>query len=183
MALARGRKNKDDAVAHRRAIVAKLFLQGMWQSDIAKHVNVTQQQVSSDIQFLRKQWRTTAIDDYKAKQDEELAKINLLEQEYYEAWNKSKTQFKARSIKGRELEGSEGQSAKQIIEKQERTEDRVGDPRYLQGIQWCIEQRCKILGIPNKAPDQEIKHSLDLSNLSAEELLLLSKIKNLSGVD
>jgi hypothetical protein len=23
----------------------------------------------------------------------------------------------------------------------------AGDPRFLAGIQWCIEQRCKILGL------------------------------------
>ena len=26
-------------------------------------------------------------------------------------------------------------------------ETTLGDPRYLQGIQWCIQERCKILGL------------------------------------
>jgi hypothetical protein len=28
-----------------------------------------------------------------------------------------------------------------------RGEDPCGDPRYLEGVQWCVEQRCKILGL------------------------------------
>lgn len=171
-----GRKNKQDAVDQRRSIVAKLFLQGMWQSDIAKHVNVTQQQVSKDIAVIRDTWRKSTIEDYNSKVDEELAKINLLEQEYYDAWNRSKDPFKARSIKGRQV----GESS-EIVEKQERTEERNGDPRYLQGVQWCIEQRCKILGIPSKLPTQPVDHTFDLSNLSDEELALLAAIKHKVG--
>jgi predicted transcriptional regulator len=170
-----GRKNTLDAVANRRATVARLFLQGMWQADIAKHVNVTQQQVSKDIQVIRALWSKSMVEDYNQKVDEELAKINLLEQEYHEAWSRSKEQFKSRSIKGRAI-GEENPT--QLVEKHERTEERVGDPRYLQGIQWCIEQRCKIMGIPDKAPKQEVVHSLDLTDLSDEQLRLLSEIKS-----
>lgn len=174
-----GRKNKKDIVADRRSVVAKLYLQGMWQTDIAAQVGVTQQQVSKDLVIIREKWKQSTISDYSAKVDEELAKINLLEQEYYDAWNRSKKEFVSKSTKRRKPADSK---TYKISEKQKKVEERNGNPQYLQGVQWCIDQRCKILGIPAKLPTQPLEHSFDLSGLTMEQLQVLEAVKTKTDV-
>lgn len=168
-----GRKSNKEIVARRRAIVAELYLKGYYQSEIAQQVNVTQQQISSDLKALRKQWKESAIRDYDAALDEELARINRRETEAWDAWERSKQQFKQRNIKGRSV----GEAQTSVTEKSERIEDRNGDPRYLNIVETCSKQRCELLGL-NKAPLEKPKEvNLNLTGLTTEELLALSKIK------
>jgi hypothetical protein len=79
----------------------------------------------------------------------ELEKLNILERTYWEAWEKSQTDT---TISQTKKKGSP--KSVDSIEKIENERYSTGDPRYLQGIERCIEQRCKILGL--NAP-KEIK--------------------------
>jgi hypothetical protein len=67
-----------------------------------------------------------------------LARIDRLEQQYWDAWQASKNE---RQISVTEQTSGDGEKLKAGIRKVEQT----GDPRYLAGVQWC--QRCKILGL------------------------------------
>src|SRR5262249_24223213 len=63
------------------------------------------------------------------------------EREYWAAWEASK---KEREITTTEqLTGGDGDRLKAVVRKEQQT----GDPRYLAGVQSCIEQRCKLLGL------------------------------------
>ena len=74
----------------------------------------------------------------------ELAKVNKLEQEYWEAWERSKTAKRRTEIEGGEMVGSNITGG---TVKKRTTEQIFGDPRYLEGVQWCIERRCRMLGL------------------------------------
>ncbi len=63
------------------------------------------------------------INEAKAK---ELARVDHLEREYWEAWERSVGEHRTKTLK---------------------TEEINGDPRYLSGIQWCINKRCELLGL------------------------------------
>lgn len=125
---------------HDLAITSEQYLRGKTQMDIAAALGITQQQVSQDIKELRRRWREAGIRDINAAQEQELAKIDNLEVEYWRAWERScaaaVTETKRQSKRG-EADTKE----QQIV-----TKDQIGDPRFLQGVQWCIERRCKILG-------------------------------------
>lgn len=71
-----------------------------------------------------------------------LACLDLLECKYWEAWEKSKEDFKAEIVKVKKRKGKSD-----LIEKKIVTHNRCGDPRYLHGVLKCIDQRCKILGL------------------------------------
>ena len=71
-----------------------------------------------------------------------LACLDLLECRYWEAWEKSKEDFRAEIVKVRKRKGKPDWIEKKII-----THTRCGDPRYLHGVGKCIDQRCKILGL------------------------------------
>ncbi|NIN36653.1 MAG: hypothetical protein GTO60_16780 [Gammaproteobacteria bacterium] len=145
-------------------IIAKLYLAGNLQSEIAAHISairdytLTQQQISKDIAFIRRQWvkeTTMALDEAKAL---ELIKIDKAEREYWEAWEASKKPRKRTSKRGSD-------------DVTMALEERTGDPRYLAGVMSCIQQRCKLLGI--EAPQRTEHTGKDGDDLFG---LLLSRL-------
>lgn len=132
-----------------RAKITELYIQGHYQSDIAEQLGLTQPQISYDLKVIQKEWvknTTLSLDEYKGK---ELAKIDHLECVYWQAWDRSLRDFKSKIIKGKGI-GKDKETGKPIADSTEqtmKTEDRNGDPRYLDGVMKCIEQRCKLLGI------------------------------------
>jgi len=124
-------------IASDRLEVARLYLQGKYQHEIAEVLGVCQQQVSYDLKAIQKQWQdipSAKLDELKAK---ELTRIDNLERTYWEAWEKSQ--------QPKEITSSAKVGEKVKVGK--RTEQRNGNPAYLSGVQWCIERRCKLLGL------------------------------------
>ena len=138
-----------------RREIARLYLRGWKQAEIAERLSgsedreyaLSQQMISYDIKRLIEQWRASALLDLDQAKAEELAKVNQLEVEYWEAWENSKATLKRQ----RGQKKVDGQLTEQTISVNERD----GDPRFLTGVQWCIERRCKILGL-----DAPSKHDL-----------------------
>ena len=116
---------------------AAAYLRGKRQVDIAEELGVSQQQVSYDIKVLHRRWRESALIDLNEAKQRELARIDTLELEYWQAWEASRGE-RQRSAVSKTGETSRAQIVKY---------DSPGDPRFLAGVQWCVEQRCKILGI------------------------------------
>jgi len=120
-----------------------MYLQGVTQAEIGQRLGVSQPQISYDLRTLRNRWLQSSlvnIDEAKAR---ELARVDHLEREYWEAWEKSKNPVK--TIASKKVDG-------QQIEKTIQGETGTGDPRYLSGVQWCINKRCEVLGLnaPNR---------------------------------
>ena len=134
-----------------RVLVADLYKKGYEQNDIAKVVGICQATVSNDIKALIEDWRKSSLIDINDAQQVELMRINKLEVEYWEAWEESKKEFKSSSVKKKGAIPVQNKDGENItvspIETTLRNENRCGDPRYLQGIQWCINKRCEILGL------------------------------------
>ena len=122
-----------------RAETARLYLQGWYQVDIAAHIGVSRTQITYDLKVLQKRWQQSALIDIDKAKAKELAKADYLEREYWEAWAKSK----AKGIRARTVKQRDGQVFSVATE----ADNREGDPRFLAGVQWCIERRCRILGI------------------------------------
>lgn len=119
--------------------VADFYCKGWRQCNIAQELGVDPSQISYDLRILRGRWErasTHKIDRYKAQ---ELAKIDHLEREYWDAWKRSK-QAGLKISKKREVNG-------RMVTDTQQAENPPGNPRFLDGVQWCIERRCKILGI------------------------------------
>lgn len=114
-----GRKkgNRSDSQKERdRREISRRYLKGELQWDIADALGIDQAIVSRELKTIQKQWQIDSIFDFNEAKQKELAKIDNLELEYWDSWQTSKA------------------------------ERASGDPRFLQGIQWCITKRCEILG-------------------------------------
>ena len=129
-----------------RAKIAKLYLKGWLQVEIADELGLNQSTVSRDLAALRDKWQESALVDINEAKSKELAKIDTLEIEYWQAWRRSQedavTQIDEKTGTGKDQE-----TAKLTRKQSERRVGQVGDAQFLRGVQWCIEQRCKIFGL------------------------------------
>ena len=117
--------------------IAGLYLTGKTQDAIAQELGVTQQQISYDLKTIQERWRKSALVDLNEAKQRELERIDVLEREYWQAWEASKGE-QSRSTASKTGDVSRAQVVKY---------ESAGDPRFLAGVQWCVEQRCKILGL------------------------------------
>lgn len=133
--------------------IASLYFEGKTQAEIAGQLNITQQQVSYDLKTLQTRWSESAIVKIDEAKGRELAKVDKLELEYWSAYRKSQKEFRSVSAKRNRIDvpknedGEKVSKTGKITELNVKREMRVGDPRYLAGVSWCIERRCKILGL------------------------------------
>lgn len=133
--------------------ITAMYLKGMYQSDIAAELGLSQGQISNDIKIIQKRWQSQTslnLDEAKSK---ELARIDILEREFWQAWETSKSE----RTKARQEIGTtkDPQTGKPVINKSSmEKEQRDGNPAFLQGVLNCIDRRCKLLGID--APTKSI---------------------------
>jgi len=126
-----------------RKEIARRYLQGETQAAIGRALGLTQQMISYDLARIREQWRAAAVRDIDELQAHELAKIDQLEVTYWQAWQRSLEDSTTRTQYVEADKAGKPTPARAAV----RTEQGTGDPRWLAGVQWCIERRCKLLGL------------------------------------
>lgn len=118
-----------------------MYLKGSTQAEIAKAIGVSRVQITQDLKEVRAWWKDRTafdLDEFKAEQ---LAKLDNLERELWQAWDESKKPTISSTVSDTTAGANPGRtrSRKEITS--------AGDPRFLAQIQDCIDQRCKILGL------------------------------------
>lgn len=142
-----GRRRDAAEIARDRRRAADLYLQGWLQADIAADLGIDQSTISRDLKALQSEWLESALINFNEAKAQELAKVDRLEREYWEAWARSCED--AETVRQEGSRKGKGTSGKlPPVDKIVKTsKGQAGDPRFLQGVQWCIDKRCKILGI------------------------------------
>lgn len=125
------------AIAQRRQQVAKLYLQGKGQNEIAQELNLTQATISRDLEQVRTAWRESSIRDFDAQRDLEIARLNQIEKEAWAAWERSQQPAQTAVVSG----AAGSQTAKRTLRHQ------CGNPRFLELALRCNEERRKLLGL------------------------------------
>ena len=135
-----GSKNRRNnlQIENDRQIIKDMYLRGSTQAAIAVIIGVTQQQISNDIKAIQKEWREARVNDLHEAKAKELDRIDALEREYWRQYEESKKPKKSQM----ETVKSNGD-----ISSTKRIEDNGPDPRYLDGVMNCIQERCRILGL------------------------------------
>lgn len=133
--------------ARRHRAVARLYLRGLPQHDIAAKLGISQTTVSQDLTAIRTYWLESCKLDMDAIKAKELAKLDALEMEYWRAWERSKQEHTKRTRTY--VEGTEkGKQAEGLpVTVTETVEQTSGDPRFLAGIESCMLRRAKMLGL------------------------------------
>lgn len=170
-------KRSKAQVERDRVEIARLYLQGESQVDIAGKLGLTQPMVSYDLKAVRAEWLKSSLINYDQAKARELAKIDNLELVYWESWERSLKDFTSRIVKAK---NSASQEEREEATKNAlltiKTEQRVGDPRFLEGIQWCINKRCQIFGLdaPTKINigwQKEVLELLKSGAISEQDIL------------
>lgn len=147
------------------AEIAARYLRGETQAAIADSLGVSQSTVSRDLRELRAFWRESAIRDFDELVAEQLAKIDALEAEYWQAWQRS---LKVKeTIRNESGENDKGPWTKTITSR----EVLIGESSYLAGVERCIAARCKLLGLDKPAKSEvEISSNEGLSKETIETI-------------
>ena len=120
-----------------RAKIAELLEDGYNQSEIGEKLGIPFQRVSHDVAAIRAMWEAKTVESFQRRQEFIFRKIQVIEQEAWEAWEKSKEPRMSKSV-------TQGDTVnKQSIKK----EERGGDPRYLQIAADCIDRYAKLFGV------------------------------------
>lgn len=140
-------------IAERRALVVRLYIQGHFQSEIAIRANVSQATVHRDIKATHARWQKDPLIDLTEAKLRELARINVVEYEAWQGWQRSTTaERRTKTItKGiLTVKGERGKASFEQIspaQQEVQTTERDGDPRFLAVVLDCVKQRRAILGL------------------------------------
>jgi hypothetical protein len=158
--------------------ISQAYLRGKTQQEMAQLFGVSQAQISYDLKVLQKRWLKSSLENITAAKAKELAKIDALERTYREAWERS---CQDREVKTEEQTTAGKSSRSRILSRQEQ---RDGNPAFLAGIQWCIEQRCKIWGIAHEdvppepaAPTINVAIQQIIAGLTDEEKRVIMELR------
>ena len=83
------RRRKKAELARDRRLIGKWYMMGQSQMEIAEKIGVNQSTISDDLKVLHAEWLESALVDLDVRKSQELAKIDTLEQEYWDAWIRS----------------------------------------------------------------------------------------------
>jgi hypothetical protein len=139
-----------------------MYLERYSQAEIARTLSVGQATVSRDLEAMRREWmadKDTAIDLVITR---ELASIDKLERECWQAWQQSRKQRRIDTVKSIEGGGKDKGKKEAAI----RTEDRDGNPEFPRVIERLKRLRGEILdylaanmGIGDEPPVPEVEDS------------------------
>jgi len=141
-------RNERLAIAQRRIQVADLYMQGLRQIDIAGQVGVSIDVVGLDLKAVRKEWEGRRVEARDRWVAEQLARIDHIERLATAGWQRSCGDAQERrTVTTPAQRARKGVAAvpKQVKEIQN-TKGQAGDPRFLERMAWCVEQRLKIVG-------------------------------------
>ena len=173
--------------------MALLYRDGHTQRAIAQQFGLSQGQICQDLAEIKRRWKAESLEFFTSKVEEELSKIDNLEITYWNQFDKSRQDEICIAVETKTvaLKGDDGGDSVDLpaieTKRTVKTTKRVGDRGFLAGIEWCIERRCKLLGLDAPAKSEltgkdggpiktEATNKPDLSKLSIDELLQLRQI-------
>jgi hypothetical protein len=163
--------------------MAKLYLEGYTQEEMAAQFKVSQVQICKDMRALRDEWIESSLVDIDAAKRRELARIDRVEDAAVSEYARSRQDAK-KSVRSEKV-GS-GEHTDSFVQQTETTEGRIGDPRFLTIIQNCVKQRCAILGLDAPTRNEmsgpnggaiPIRSETDLSAFTSDELETMAAIQ------
>lgn len=172
-------KNEALAILERRKKVAELYIRGKTQYAIAAELGVKRSCVMDDLTAVRRMWQESAVMAMDQRKAEELARIDAIEEAAWGGWERScrdSETLHAETTKGRV--GRDGKPVPDLSRTAKTVKGQAGDPRFLERVGWCVERRCKILGLD--AP-QKSEHEVTVDERRDRLLGILAALRERAG--
>lgn len=162
----------------RRAQVARLYLTRLPLRAIGKQLGVTATTIHRDLEAIRLLWREQSSEFFTTRIEEELARLDQLEAEAWDAWRESRKARKT-TTEDASFAAQKKNSAKR---KSVRTESPNPDAALLRVVFDCVDTRLQIMGIYKKNAFEFFSFNnvpalpFDLSKLTNEQLNDIERI-------
>ncbi len=148
------RKRTDPQKLWDRMFIAEKRMQGWTLERITAGLNETraglytlnQASVHLDLQGIEQQWKASILRDIDTAKGRELAELDRLGDEAWQAWERSKAQYRQATVIVDGVAEGDGAPPKKRKSKIV-TEDQHGDPRFMDTILRIQDRRAKILGL------------------------------------
>ena len=170
---AKGPKRTADEVLRDRADIARMRLEGLTQVQIVQEISrlrdytLSERTIRADLKAVRDEWLNQTIDNYEQTRLIELSRLNEEELIAKDAWTRSTQPRKKERTRTGTNDG------KPFEEFMQESEDRDGNPAFLQRLESIRQRRCAILGFNAQQRSENI-------NVAIETLLAAGYIVRLS---
>ena len=124
-----------------RSKLAGLYLHGVSTTEMAVRVGLTRRTVQAELVAIRDDWKGRTQIDFESAIAQQLDRVDLVEKYAFEGWERSLTRKTVETKQA--VRTVNGQVDRATV----RAETGNGDPAFLARMSWCIEQRCRILGL------------------------------------
>ena len=124
-----------------RSKLAGLYLHGVSTTEMAVRVGLTRRTVQAELVAIRDDWKGRTQIDFESAIAPQLDRVDLVEKYAFEGWERSLTRKTVETKQA--VRTVNGQVDRATL----RAETGNGDPAFLARMSWCIEQRCRILGL------------------------------------
>lgn len=140
-----------------RVLIARMYVRGKSQHEMALTLNanyldrpLSTKAIRLELDTIRQQWLQSSLMDFNAAKAKELARLDELEKEAWEAWERSKEKHirLEYNVADDQVPFSVDKIAKvQRKNKHKVIEATVGDSKYLEMIERVVKMRCDIIGL------------------------------------
>ena len=156
---------RDIAIEARRLMIAKWMLEGVTsQTELRKRAGVSPPVINRDVKAIRQEWRQDMVEMFDHAKEEQLKRIDKVEEQAWKAWNRScKLEQKIKRVKT-----ATGKVRLLLDGEPEPTES--GEPKFLVIVRNCCEDRRKLLGLdePEKI---DIRGTIGVANLELQKTI------------
>jgi len=134
--------------------ICEMYLKGRTFGEIGAALDVSRECISRTVRYMRRVWILKADREIDRLFAEQLQRIDLVESEAWESWEKSKAARRSASVKKN--------SAGKIEEKRLTKEQSDGDPKFLAVILDCIHRRSRLLSLEKRNERGEATQGVDI---------------------
>jgi hypothetical protein len=135
-------------------LIAEMYKEGKLQVQIGQAFGISQGQVSYDIAEILRRWRADSAGFVTEAVEQELRKINSLEIVAWQEWDKSladaiTTTVETKTVTLKDVDPDGNLIGLPAIETKttRRVTKQTGNTAYTDTVRWCIDRRCKLLGL------------------------------------
>lgn len=142
------------STARRQREVATLYMRGQPIGLIAEELKLGEATISNDLTAIRKLWLKQAAQAMDERKAQELARIDMVEEEAWKGWLRSiseqkiytkRTRYVRVPVKKGRKSAHKKVPAEQVSEETIKTCS--GDPRFLEQIERCVTLRLKVFSL------------------------------------
>ena len=160
--------------------VIQLYYKGRTYAEIERELNISYQQVKYAIVTVQSRLKESNKELYVQRRNEQIARLDNIIREMWEAWDRSKKIDRKVNIKRATIRASANNpnpnaNTPSIQEVEEQIEETAGNIDYMKAIMWCEAEKSKLEGL--HAPKKIATTDTDGNNVGSARDELINALQ------